>query len=660
MRHGLSCAFLALLFCAGCGGGGSHTMLPVASASGTRLSPQSVATGPALLQINAGGPATSGFSTDQFFVGYSGANSDNQPVDVSASGSAPQAVYATYRTAPKALTYSVTGLAPYGTYTGELNFEEPLLGGVGRRVMNVSVGGVTLVTGLDIFALTGATHKAYNMPIVGTATAAGTLDIVLTATANDTIISGFSLQPATVALGPVDLLVNAGGPATGAFAGDRNYVGYSGTNADTNPIDVSAPNVAPAAVYASYRTAPTSLIYNFGDLAPNATYRGFLYFEEPLLGGIGRRVQTITANYVVVAQDLDIFKIAGKTHKAIAVPITTVVDGTGTLTLEIDATVNDAIISGIELHERVAPIPTPSASATPGTPISGIFTRFAPINGTFVAGIAAGPDGGMWFTENGAPDIGRITTGGTITNFPTAKNVSPWAIVNGPDGALWFTDLGTNAIGRITIAGAITEFPIAPPQADPLSIAAGSDGALWFTENDRIGRMTTAGAYSDFAVPTVGSGPESITAGPDGALWFTEESAGKIGRITTSGAITEYTALSNVFRQNVENPIGIAAGPDGALWFGDVGTNSIGRITTAGTIVELPVPNGFPDYLTAGPDGAMYLANGPAIDRVSLAGVVTNTYPIPLPGSAALSIALGPDGALWLGEQSPAAIERLH
>ena len=655
MRHRFSCAFLALLFCVGCGGG-SRTTLPV---EGARLSPQSVATGPALLQINAGGPATSGFSADQFFVGYSGATTDNDAVDVSASGSAPQAVYSTYRTAPKSLTYSVTGLAPYGTYTGELSFEEPLLRGVGRRVMNVSVGGVTLVTGLDIFALTGATHKAYGMPIVGTATAAGTLDIVLTATANDTIISGFTLQPASVALGPVDLLLNAGGPATGAFSADRYYVGYSGTNADTNPIDVSAPNVAPAAVYASYRTSPKSLIYNFTDLAPNATYRGFLYFEEPLLGGVGRRIQTITANFVVVAHDLDIFKTAGRTHKAIAVPITTVADGTGALTLDIDATVNDAILSGIELHESVTPIPTSSASA-PGTPISGIFTRFAPIDGSFVPGIAAGPDGAMWFTEDGTPNIGRITTGGAITNLPIAKNASPWAIANGPDGAMWFTDLATDAIGRITPAGAITEFPIARPQAGPLGIAAGSDGAVWFTENDRIGRMTSAGAYSDFAVPTVGSGTQNITAGPDGALWFTETAAGKIGRITTSGAITEYSALSNVFRQNVENPIGIAAGPDGALWFGDAGTNSIGRISTAGTIVEFPVPNGFPSYLTAGPDGAMYLANGPAIDRISPAGFVTGTYPIPLPGSAALSIALGPDDALWMGEQSPSAIERLH
>src|SRR6059036_907923 len=40
---------------------------------------------------------------------------------------------------------------------------------------------------------------------------------------------------------------------------------------------------------------------------------------------------------------------------------------------------------------------------------------------------------------------------------PTARS-SPTGITAGPDGALWFTEEGANAIGRITTAGTITEF----------------------------------------------------------------------------------------------------------------------------------------------------------------------------------------------------------
>src|SRR4029077_12914473 len=75
-----------------------------------------------------------------------------------------------------------------------------------------------------------------------------------------------------------------------------------------------------------------------------------------------------------------------------------------------------------------------------------------------------------------------------------------------------------------------------------------------------------------------------ITLGPDGALWFAETVAGKIGRITTSGVITEYSIpTANSY------PYGITTGSDGALWFTEVSAQKIGRITTDGLVTEFPV-----------------------------------------------------------------------
>src|SRR5215813_14457124 len=55
-----------------------------------------------------------------------------------------------------------------------------------------------------------------------------------------------------------------------------------------------------------------------------------------------------------------------------------------------------------------------------------------------------------------------------------------------------------------------------------------------------------------------------IALGPDGNVWFTEAGdPGRIGRITRSGVITEFTAGLTPNAQ----PTGIAAGPDGAMWF---------------------------------------------------------------------------------------------
>src|SRR5215470_6575495 len=53
--------------------------------------------------------------------------------------------------------------------------------------------------------------------------------------------------------------------------------------------------------------------------------------------------------------------------------------------------------------------------------------------------------------------------------------------------------------------------------------------------------VAIAQAVTEFNIPTtVTSDPFSVTAGPDGALWFTERFANKIGRIDTSGNITEF------------------------------------------------------------------------------------------------------------------------
>jgi virginiamycin B lyase len=82
-----------------------------------------------------------------------------------------------------------------------------------------------------------------------------------------------------------------------------------------------------------------------------------------------------------------------------------------------------------------------------------------PTSGSERNGIAAGPDGDLWFTENLAGKIGRITPGGVVSEFsiPT-PGTRPTDIAAGPDGNLWFTEEDGD-IGQITRSGAVTEFP---------------------------------------------------------------------------------------------------------------------------------------------------------------------------------------------------------
>ncbi len=256
------------------------------------------------------------------------------------------------------------------------------------------------------------------------------------------------------------------------------------------------------------------------------------------------------------------------------------------------------------------------------------------------AGIAAGPDGALWFTNPMGDSVGRITTAGAVTMFGGVGILAPTGIAAGPDGALWFTN-SSNSIGRITTTGAITDFSDASIH-DPMGIAAGPDGALWFTNRSgqSIGRITTAGVVTGYT----GAGtPEGITAGPDGAMWFTDDANQAIGRITTAGTITEFTGPL------IGNPQGITSGPDGNLWFTE--GNVIGRITTAGVVTNFSGVNQ-PQGITSGPDGNLWFAEaGNAIGQVTTAGVITNFHDGSL--SQPLGIAAGADGNLWFTNNGP-------
>ena len=135
----------------------------------------------------------------------------------------------------------------------------------------------------------------------------------------------------------------------------------------------------------------------------------------------------------------------------------------------------------------------------------------------------------------------------------------------------------------------ITEYTLPPGSGSLDAIAAGPDGNMWFTESGsslreehgpgdtgagKIGRITPTGIITEYPLLTPFTTLGGITAGPDGNMWFTETFhsgvvavpplGGAIGRITPTGTVTEYplpTAGSS--------PRGIAAGPDGNMWFTD-------------------------------------------------------------------------------------------
>jgi streptogramin lyase len=216
----------------------------------------------------------------------------------------------------------------------------------------------------------------------------------------------------------------------------------------------------------------------------------------------------------------------------------------------------------------------------------------------------------------------------------------------------------------MTPAGAIDGFSAAL-HATPLNIIAGPDGALWFTEgglvtggSGAIGRITTSGSVSEYVLPTpAGHDSEAweLVVGPDGNLWFSwitldpslpaSTATGSIGRITPSGTITEFPLPAG------HRAAGITRGPDGNLWFADDQGSTIGQMTTSGavTMYPVPTPNSSPSDITTGSDGNLWFSEfnfaSSKIGRLSLTGAAPPpVVPVVTPSISSFSPASGSPG----------------
>jgi virginiamycin B lyase len=209
-------------------------------------------------------------------------------------------------------------------------------------------------------------------------------------------------------------------------------------------------------------------------------------------------------------------------------------------------------------------------------------------------------------------------------------------------------------------------------------------------------------AFTEYPTPTANSNPTFIVTAPDGTSYFSEISAGQIGKINQSGAITEYSLPSNdsstaptpygialgnnpgevLYTDTDNNAIGdldtntgaatlypiptAGAGPEsiardcsGGTWFTEESAAQIGKLNADGSITEFAVPGGrsnHPAIITAGPQSGtsctpnMWFSedNSNKIGEIDQNGTITE-YTIP-DGSGVyepFGITTGPDGALW-------------
>jgi streptogramin lyase len=293
---------------------------------------------------------------------------------------------------------------------------------------------------------------------------------------------------------------------------------------------------------------------------------------------------------------------------------------------------------------QVGDFPTPTAAAGP-------------------SGIAAGPDGNVWFTEFNEGQIGELNVAThAITEYSLHNTGAfPLGITMGPDGNVWFTEFGANAIGVLNPAThAILSFPIPTAASGPVDITPGPNGNLWFTESANPGKIAeispTTHVITEFDAPTADLDPFGITAGPDGNIWFTEKDVG--GTNSRIGKINPFTGATTDFPVPTTNgqPNAITTGPDGTLWFTEINANKVGEFSasTPTTINEIATGTG-PTVIVEGPDGNMWFTEGTAskIGEINpVSHMLITEYPTATASAGPEGLTIGSDGNLWYTENA--------
>jgi len=203
------------------------------------------------------------------------------------------------------------------------------------------------------------------------------------------------------------------------------------------------------------------------------------------------------------------------------------------------------------------------------------------------AQIVAGPDGRLWFTESNpatteptGPDddqgtgyVAAITTSGAVSEYPVpTANAQPRGITVGPDGALWFTERRGNRVGRVTTGGEVTEFNELPTaDSRPGRIIAPGDGNLWVAEGDgnRLAVVDTSGQATELAeLATKGGEPAGMAVDAQGTLWITELSGNRLAK----------TQIALLKKDEPAKPPAAAAPPAGGQAASSVAEAALARL----------------------------------------------------------------------------------
>lgn len=297
-------------------------------------------------------------------------------------------------------------------------------------------------------------------------------------------------------------------------------------------------------------------------------------------------------------------------------------------------------------------------------------TEYAIGSETSPNAIASDSSGDVWFALQNETAIAElIPENGTVREFklpePGNPQIYTWGItVDSTRNSVWFTDILSNAIWRYSIStGKMQEFPLSEKSSFPLRITLDSEGDAWFTEltSGRIGEITPSGQITEFSINgTAGAspGPSDIVVARDGTVWFTEAYADAIASFK-NGKFTQYP-----LGRDVSYPTGLVIDSERNIWFTQHGPSFVSEFNPSTHAIKTfstslpPSGSSLPYWIEMDTNGVIWFNEhvGNAIASFDPNKGYLTEYEIPsrVSGagniSGALTVTLSPKGIPWFTE----------
>jgi len=268
--------------------------------------------------------------------------------------------------------------------------------------------------------------------------------------------------------------------------------------------------------------------------------------------------------------------------------------------------------------------------------------------------VAPAPDGGVWFTAQGAGYLGWLNpSSGEIRQTPLGKSSAPHGVIVGPDGAAWVTDGGQNAIVRVDpLSGEVKLFPLpdTAPNANLNTETFDRTGALWFTgQSGYYGRLDpSSGSMQVWRSPR-GPGPYGIITTPDGRVFYASLAGSHIAEINVeTGDATPIDSPTP--GQGARR---VWADSRGILWVSEWNAGQVGRYDPSnGEWREWKLPGARPMAYAVYVDeqDSVWLTDFGSDAIVHFDPATESFEPFPLARGADVRQLLGKSGEVWGAE----------